>query len=109
MILFFFLSFVLFYSARPVVEQRLVQTSWASKTVTMRDTLTGRNATAHQSDADPLYPMPVGIKFSPRKNVRYSSRFRFICEYGNTFDVLLEGEGTYEEHLHQPIFPMPRI
>lgn len=91
------------------MEQRLVESSWATKSLTIRDTLTSRNLTAHRTDADPLYPMPVSVKFSPKKNVRYSSRFRFFCEYGNYFDVILEGEGTYEEHLHQPIYPMPRV
>ena len=68
-----------------------------------------RNNTAHESDADPMYPMPLNIRFSPNKNVRYSSRFRFICAFGNTFDILLEGEGTFEEHLHHPIYPMPGV
>lgn len=105
----YLIALKLFCSKGPVVEQRLVESSWASKSLTLRDTLTTRNVQAHQSDADPLYPMPVGIKFSPKKNARYSSRYRFICEYGNNFDVILEGEGTFEEHLHQPIYPLPRI
>ncbi len=75
----------------------------------MQDTLTRRHETAHQSEADPLYPMPLSVKFCPSKNTRYSSRFRFVCEYGNTFDVIFEAEGTYEEHMHKPLYPAPRI
>ena len=54
------------------------------------------------------YPTPITVKFSPRKNIRYSSRFRFVCEYGNSFDFVLQGEGTYEEHEHKPISPFPK-
>jgi hypothetical protein len=31
-----------------------------------------------------------------------------MCEYGNAFDVVLEGEGTYEEHEHKPLSPFPK-
>lgn len=58
--------------------------------------------------ADPVFPMPISIKFKPKKNVSYSSRFSLVCQYGNTFDVILEGSGTYEEHLHKPLNPVPR-
>ena len=93
----------------PVVNQRLVEASWASQTLTLADSLTSRHVNAHQTEADPLYPMPLNILFAPKKNCRYSSRYRFVCEFGNTFDVVLEGEGTYEEHMHRPINPMPKV
>ena len=51
--------------------------------------------------------MPINIIFKPRKNLRYCSRFRFSCQYGNDFDVILRGEGTYEEQEHEPIEPEP--
>jgi len=58
-------------------------------------------------NTSPQLPTTVSIRFSPKKNVSYCSRYRFTCEYGNSFDILLEGEGTYEEHLHKPTQPPP--
>jgi hypothetical protein len=116
-------------STTTVVRQRLSETSWADPfargkgttgqagvaaggalTLTMKDTLKQRFEAAAGSDAksDALYPMPVQVLFKPRKNLRYNSRFRFTCEYGNAFDVILQGEGTYEEHEHKPLAPFPR-
>ena len=85
-------------------------TAFGHATLTMKDTLQQRFEDAAASDAriDALYPMPIQITFKPRKNLRYNSRFRFTCEYGNAFDVILQGEGTYEEHEHQPLQPFPR-
>ena len=60
------------------------------------------------SAGDPIYPITLAVRFTPTKNIYYSSRFRFSCEYGNTFDLVLEGEGTFEEHMHKPIPPVPR-
>jgi hypothetical protein len=79
-------------------------------TLTLQDTLAHRFEAAASSDtkSDALYPMPIQVAFRPRKNIRYSSRFRFTCEYGNSFDVVLQGEGTYEEHEHKPLHPFPR-
>ena len=117
-----------------MVQQRLSETSWHEKhndntfsggkkgstsatglghghvTLTMKDTLQQRFEEAAASDTriDALYPMPIQITFKPRKNLRYNSRFRFTCEYGNAFDVILQGEGTYEEHEHQPLQPFPK-
>ena len=121
-----------------VVQQRLSETCWVDKdkssrlkgttgfgvtgaagggaagggalTLTIKDTLQQRFEGASSSEArsDALYPMPVQVAFKPRKNLRYCSRFRFTCEYGNAFDVILQGEGTYEEHEHQPLQPFPR-
>ena len=116
-------------STNTVVRQRLSETSWSDPfargkgttgqagvaaggtlTLTMKDTLKQRFEAAAGSDAksDALYPMPVQLLFKPRKNLRYNSRFRFTCEYGNAFDVILQGEGTYEEHEHKPLAPFPR-
>ena len=58
--------------------------------------------------ADAIFPIPINVRFKPKKNQRYSSRFRFSCEYGNTFDIILEGSGTYEEHEHAPLNPIPK-
>ena len=103
--------------SKTVVRQHVIETSWSGKTLNVTDTLRQRyersdtisgdqNSTSAESDAK--FPMPLRIKFMPKKNVRYSSRFRFVCEFGNTFDVILQGEGTYEEHEHKPLTPFPR-
>ena len=74
----------------------------------MKDILESRYETSYKHAIDSKYPLPITIKYSPNKNVSYSSRYRFTCEYGNTFDVLLEAEGTFEEHEHNPLNPIPR-
>ena len=98
------------YRSDFIVPQRLIESSWASNTLTMNDSLELRykNGSEHNFEADAKYPLPLIVTFSPARSVRYSSRFRFTCEYGNNFDILLEGDGTYEEHEHKPISPIPR-
>ena len=78
--------------------------------LTLKDTMQRRfeSSAASETRSDALYPMPIQISFKPRKNVRYTSRFRFTCEYGNAFDIILQGEGTYEENEHKPLQPFPR-
>ena len=78
--------------------------------LTVKDTMQRRFESSAASDtrSDALYPMPIQITFKPRKNIRYNSRFRFTCEYGNAFDLILQGEGTYEENEHKPLMPFPR-
>jgi hypothetical protein len=85
-----------------------MEASWASNTLTLADSVKKRQVGHVNEGADACYPAPIRVKFSPKKNVRYSSRFRFVCEFGNSFDVLLTGQGTYEEHEHKPLFPTPR-
>ena len=85
-----------------IIPQRLVEASWATKTLTLTENLEKRHDDSEQ------FPLPIRIRFKPEKNCRYSSRFRFSCEFGNTFDILLEGKGTYEEHEHAPLSPFPR-
>mmetsp|Transcript_22826 Transcript_22826/g.24963 ORF Transcript_22826/g.24963 Transcript_22826/m.24963 type:complete len:278 (+) Transcript_22826:531-1364(+) len=60
------------------------------------------------SSNDIHYPMPITIIFTPNKNQKYCSRYRFTCEFANSFDLVLQGEGTYEENEHQPLNPVPR-
>jgi hypothetical protein len=91
-----------------IVPQRVVESSWASNTLTVKDTLDLKHSHQHSTEADALYPVPISIGFSPKKNVHYSSRFRFSCEFGNSFDLVIQGEGTHEEHLHKPLYPIPR-
>ena len=78
--------------------------------LTLKDTIQRRfeSSAASETRSDALYPMPIQISFKPRKNLRYNSRFRFTCEYGNAFDLILQGEGTYEENEHKPLMPFPR-
>ena len=91
-----------------VVKQRSIALSWSTQKLNMNDALYERHLESHATEADPNFPMPLTVKFKPKHNVRYSSRFRFTCEYGNSFDVLLEGDGTFEEHEHKPLRPTPR-
>lgn len=93
--------------ADTIVEQRTVKTSWALNTLTAKDSLDLRYCGSGAAPADANYPMPLTVRFTPKKNAKYSSRFRFTCEFANTFDLVLQGEGTYEEHLHKPLRPMP--
>ena len=90
------------------MPQRLVESSWAQNTLTFRDSLQKRHDAQQRRGAEACFPVPLVIKFNPKKNVRYSCRFRFSCEFGNSFDVLLTGQGTYEEHEHKPLSPAPR-
>lgn len=110
-----------------MVEQRLIKSSWQTNTISVLDTLKQRHNSHAMSDIDPedlsksqtvvkfkdaaanlCYPLPITIKFTPAKNMKYSSRYRFTCEYGNSFDIVIQGEGTYEEHEHNPLTPVPR-
>jgi hypothetical protein len=95
-------------SSASIIEQRPIETSWKTSKLTLKDALVTRHQHSYQHAIDAKYPLPIQIFFKPKKNVKYCSRYRFICEYGNVFDVLLEGEGTYEEHEHHPINPNPR-
>ena len=95
-----------------VVQQRLVKSSWAAGTISTIDMLNERysvsDSTVAKGAASKIsYPLPLTIAFMPKKNVKYISRFRFSCEYGNSFDIVLQGEGTFEEHEHAPLTPVP--
>lgn len=96
------------YCRQSIVPQRVVKSSWMTQTLSLKDSLELRHNNQHESEADACYPMPIHIKFTPTKSVHYSSRFRFSCEFANTFDLVLQGEGTYEEHLHKPLHPKPK-
>ena len=52
---------------------------------------------ADDAAANPRAPKPVRVTFSPKRNVRYCSRFRFDVHHGESFDVVLQGAGSYEE------------
>jgi len=90
-----------------VVPQRLAKTSWATETLDLKDTIEARLAKQGEFEADARFPQPIQVQFRPKDNKVYMSRFRFNCEYGNQFDVILYGNGTYEEHEHMPLRPQP--
>ena len=83
-------------------------TSWATQTLNLQDSLEARHNEQGRSEADAAYPMPITIRFNPSTNRSYSCRFRFKCEFGNGFDLLLQGRGTFEEHEHKPLNPIPK-
>jgi len=93
--------------ALEVVPQRLSQTSWATETLNLKDQMDARHDNQGKFEADARYPQAIQVQFRPKDNKVYMSRFRFNCEYGNQFDVLLHGHGTYEEHEHMPLRPKP--
>jgi hypothetical protein len=43
-------------------------------------------------------PQTIHIKFKPKANVLYKSKFRFVTETGIPCDVILKGRGSYEEN-----------
>lgn len=42
-------------------------------------------------------PQTIHIKFKPKANVLYKSKFRFTTDTGIPCDVILKGRGSYEE------------
>jgi hypothetical protein len=90
-----------------VVPLRPSEASWAKSTLTLKDTMDKRHKDQGQFEADACFPLPITVLFKPKGNKKYASRFRFTCEYGNFFDVLLRGNGTFEEHEHEPLQPKP--
>ena len=94
-------------NVQEVVPQRLAERSWSSSTLTLKDNLKKRHDDKQDFEADANFPVPVTIQFRPSQNKKYGSRFRFTCEFGNSFDVMLYGDGTYEEHEHAPLYPKP--
>eukprot|EP00605_Chrysophyceae_sp_TOSAG23-4_P000478 GSChrysophyteH1.ASY1.ANO1.537.1 assembled CDS len=91
-----------------VVPQRLTEASWATQTLTLKDTMDKRHNSQGQFEADARFPLPVEVIFKPKDNKKYASRFRFTCEYGNFFDLMLYGNGTFEEFEHNPLQPKPK-
>lgn len=90
-----------------MVPQRLSETSWSTSTLSFGDTVAKRHQEQHKTASDACYPQPVKVRFAPTTKGLYSSRFRFSCDFGNSFDVLLQGRGTFEEMEHAPLRPEP--
>ena len=90
-----------------MVPQRLSETSWSTATLSFQDTVARRHTDQHQTASDACFPQPVRVVFRPSRRGLHVSRFRFTCEFGNAFDVILEGRGTFEEHEHAPLRPNP--
>lgn len=85
-----------------------METSWANTILTVQDNVKKRHDDQHRTEADSCFPAPISVTFKPKKNVSYCSRFRFSCEFGNAFDIIVLGQGTYEENEHKPLQPVPR-
>ena len=49
-------------------------------------------------DEKKFLPQKIYVKFKPKENVLYKSKFRFMCETGIACDVILKGRGSYEEN-----------
>ena len=48
-------------------------------------------------------PLAIDVRFAPRSQGLFSSRFKFTVAHGESFEVVLSGIGTYEE-----VYPNPR-
>ena len=46
---------------------------------------------------NPRNPRAITVRFNPKLDKRYKSRYRFVVEEGLGFDVVLTGRGTYKE------------
>ena len=42
-------------------------------------------------------PFEMNVTFQPGTSKRYSTTFRFVVEKGNSFDLTLSGQGTFDE------------
>ena len=78
--------------AQPLFAQTLTELSWKGAAVTSL-----AQSLKNDAAANPRAPKPVRVTFSPKRNVRYCSRFRFDVHHGESFDVVLQGAGSYEE------------
>ena len=78
--------------ARPLFAQTLTELSWKGDAVTSL-----AQSLKNDAAANPRAPKPVKVTFAPKRNVRYCSRFRFDVHHGESFDVVLQGAGSYEE------------
>ena len=56
-------------------------------------------ALKNEARTNPRMPLPITVSFKPKRNVRYCSRFRFDVHKGEPFDVVLQGEGSFEENV----------
>jgi hypothetical protein len=43
-------------------------------------------------------PQEILIRFKPKQNVLYKSKFRFVTESGISVELNLKGRGSYEEN-----------
>lgn len=100
---------LIYISDDAIVQPRVMETTW-KKATSLVDTLQLRYNQQHEStnQIPILYPLPITITFSPKTNQYYQSRYRITCEYGNSFDFILKGKGTYEDYEHFPLTPIPK-
>ena len=49
-------------------------------------------------DEEQLLPQKIQLQFKPKQNILYKSKFRFICKNGISCDLIVKGQGSYEEN-----------
>ena len=57
-----------------------------------------RDAVAHSRERGGREPVAVEVRFRPTAAARYRCRFKVEVEHGEGFELVLQGEGTYDEH-----------
>ena len=58
------------------MQQRLVQSSWATNTLTMKDSLKLRHNKSSNNDAETFYPVPLTVRYKIK-----SFRWRFLLQF----------------------------
>lgn len=53
---------------------------------------------AKDEDEQKYLPEKIHIRFQPKKNTLYKSKFQFVCENGIKCEFILKGRGSYEEN-----------
>jgi len=42
-------------------------------------------------------PLQLKVNFKPKENILYKSKFRFMVKNGLSCDLIVKGQGSYEE------------
>lgn len=90
------LTFTEMDSIRNTQIRRIRQPSWSDSTVTIRDILQQVRATKEKSGTQLKYPMAVTIKFAPKADRIYKSKYIISCESGNTIELECSGSASYD-------------
>ena len=93
-----------------IVEESLLSSTWNSldrqsklksgssvEDLTLSDPLAIRFKLNEDKKFGTRFPCPISILFRPKCNLRYRSRYRVICQYGNVVEFTVEGRGTFDE------------
>ena len=49
-------------------------------------------------EEEEFLPQKIQIQFKPKQNILYKSKFRFTCKNGISCDLIVKGQGSYEEN-----------